>query len=255
MPSPDKNIIFGTLESPTSTQSLDPCACCDPPPPPAHNAPTTPPPADNFDVPANHPTNTVFYLTLTAPHTDNFAIRGPAADFRGLLPHILAASSNSPEAIRKLAILRGDEEFGFDDLGFSTFIIPLARGAYIALKVVRKVNEPVTRLLRYGGGSPIYLITSHGPLSHDISTGSRIVSSGRAKGRAANSRLVGSAVDFERAKRIARETLLDREGKDKMKWTESGTKSSWLVFGMDEKALWEVRVEMVEHRTLGGMMG
>jgi hypothetical protein len=73
------------------------------------------------------------------------------------------------------------------------------------------------RLLLYGGESPIYLITYHGPLFHDISTGSRIVSSGKAKGRAANSRLVGSAVDFERAKRIARETFLDREGENKMR--------------------------------------
>jgi hypothetical protein len=214
-----------------------------PPPPPAF-------PTDDFDVPARTAPYTIFYLTIRTPHTDTFTIHGPEQNFAALIPAIQSASSSSPAAIDKLRILRSDKEFNFDGLGFTRFVVPLERGAYTLLEVVREVSPSVFELLP----GPVYTVTAHGPLEHDMGGMLRTVASGRSRGLATKSRIVGTWVDIETARDKARETMnemLKDETASGQKITRSekmepGGRRRWVLLGMSAKYVWEVKVRFDE---------
>ncbi|KAF2659707.1 hypothetical protein K491DRAFT_675436 [Lophiostoma macrostomum CBS 122681] len=214
-----------------------------PPPPPPPPFPT-----DDFDVPARTLPNTIFYLTASTPHTDTFTIHGPSPTFAALLPAIQTASSSSPAAIEKLRILRADADFDFDGLGFTRFVVPLERGAFTLLQVVREVSEPVHEMLP----GPVYTVTAHGPLEHDMGGMLRTVASGRSRGLATRSWIVGTWVDVETARDRARETMdgmLREESAGGQRITRSermepGGRRRWILLGMSARFVWEVKYEV-----------
>ncbi|KAH7139089.1 hypothetical protein B0J11DRAFT_35236 [Dendryphion nanum] len=224
-----------------------------PPKPKSHaihvpgNQPTVDLPPDNYNVPATNPpaTNppaTIFYLTSKTPHIDSFSFYGPTSTFAALLPQIHSLTTSSPHAIRKLHLLRSSPTLHFDTLGFTDLIIKRERGSYTHLHIIREVNPPVFYLLP----GPVYTVSAHGPLRHDMGTALRTVMGGRPGGWAENSRVVGSFVDVEPAKERAREVLgemLEGElGVMVSEADEKGGKGRWVFWGMDATRLWEVRI-------------
>lgn len=233
-----------------------------PAPPPHHPAlPTSVRdknlPADDFDVPAQDPKHTIYYLTIATPHTDTFVVRGPEPSFKILIPSVLSAASNSPTTCQKLETLRKDKAFRFDELGFSIFVIELERGAYSILTIVREVNEKVHDVLP----CPVYVVTTHGPLEHDMGGYIRTVASGRPRGMASLSRLVGSWVDVRDA-RAAAKTAMDelvrgQTGVMRIEKHEAGGKKRHVFLAMSARYVWEVRVAYEEEalEVLKGVKG
>jgi hypothetical protein len=221
--------------------------------------PTSGKPADELSTPRLAP-NTIFYLATIAPHTDTYSIYGPAIAFQHLLPKINEVVSNSPLAIDKLDALStikdvwGETEPNHDFLerGFKTFIVDGQRGVYTVLKVLREENAVVFGELP----SPMYTVTTHGPLTHDN------------KGYVKTTKLVGSFVDRREAKKVAEfemETLLeDEEGvKRSEDWGKKG-RGGGVLMAMNGEARWEVKATyedevhkraMEEMEREGGDMG
>ena len=203
-------------------------------------------PLDDFDVPNSMSKHTIFYLTVSTSHTDEFTIHGPERYFSKLMPHIKKACSSSPPAIAKLESLRKMKDLEFDTYGFNTFIIELERGAYSRLQVIREVNKPIYDILP----GPHYIVTAHGPLTHNIGSAFHTIKSGKPRGMATTSRVIGSFLEAEEARDAAR-TEMDRllvEGQHmgggqvmKDEKHETG-KRGWVCLAMNSKATWEVRV-------------
>jgi hypothetical protein len=220
---------------------------------------TTGKPADDFSTPPVG-THTIFYLATIAPHTDTYTIYGPVTSFQHLLPKINEVVSNSPSAIDKLDALATIEDVwgetepnhDFAERGFKTFVVDGQRGVYTVLKVLREENAAVFEELP----SPVYTVTTHGPLTHEN------------KGQVKTTRLVGSFVDRKEAKKVAgfeMETLVeDEEGvKRSEDWGKKG-RGGGVLMAMNGEARWEVKVAyedevhkraMEEMEREGGDMG
>lgn len=198
-------------------------------------------PEDDFTTPIT-PLYTIHHLTITTPHTDTFTIHGPTRTFAPLLPTITTtiSHSNSPRALKKLSTLSETSEF--QEKGFTTFVIDLERGGYTVLRIVRSLNIPVFDCLP----APVYVVTAHGPLLHDMGTGVRTVASGKPKGVAATSQLIGSWVDVGGARKAAKEAMDElvrgELGVMRLERGEEGEKRRWILMGMNAKAVWEVCV-------------
>ncbi|KAF2786524.1 hypothetical protein K505DRAFT_422377 [Melanomma pulvis-pyrius CBS 109.77] len=196
-------------------------------------------PADNFTAPNPTSPYTIHHLTITTPHTDTFTTHGPTRTFAALLPTILTAitSANSPSALKKLAALSATPSFA--DRGFTTFVIDLERGAHIALRIERHVDAPVFHCLP----APVYVVTARGPLRHDMGSGQRTVASGRARGVARTSRVVGTWVDGVGARRAARAAMEELvRGVQGVMRSEGGEGRSCILLGMNVESVWEVCV-------------
>jgi hypothetical protein len=188
---------------------------------------TTPPPAQY----------TLFYLSVTTPHTDTHLFHGPYTSFSHLLPLVESIVSNSPSAIDKLDALRsirdvwGAEEpnYEFASRGFGTFVVEGQKGVYTVLRVVREVNRSVYEELP----SPVYVVTSHGPLTH------------ANKGYVNMTQLVGAYVDLEEAREGAdqamRELVWGKQAVNRSGDWERG-KGGGMLVAMTSMERWEVRI-------------
>ncbi|KAF2705851.1 hypothetical protein K504DRAFT_341642, partial [Pleomassaria siparia CBS 279.74] len=197
-------------------------------------------PVDDITVPKT-PLHTVLYLTVTTPHLDDFAVYGPYRTFAALMPHIETTVSASPSAYVKLSALSADPSFKKN--GFTTFTIDLERGAYTVLRILRETNEAAYNILP----APVHLVSAAGPLYYDMGTALRTVASGRPKGVAKTSRLVGSYIDVVSAQTAAKqamdELVKDAKGVVRTEQSEPGGKRRWVLLGMNDKAVWKVMVE------------
>lgn len=194
-------------------------------------------PNDDFSTRPLGP-NTIFYLAIIAPHTDTYQVLGPVTTFSHLLPKIEDIVSNSPKAIDKLAAIRsiedvwGDSEpnLEFAERGFSTFVVDGQRGVYTVLKILREENEAVKEELP----SPVYTITTHGPLSH------------KGEGYVATTKLVGSYVERAEAKGAAEKAMRDLvKGEKGLKESEDWgreSKGGGMLIAMNSETRWEVRI-------------
>ncbi|KAF2825854.1 hypothetical protein CC86DRAFT_247202, partial [Ophiobolus disseminans] len=213
-----------------------------PSPPPA---PINDKPKDSFSTPPLLP-YTLFYLATIRPHTDTHTIIGPVKAFLHLDAAIMSVVNTSPKAITKLSALRtiddvwGDSEANaeFAERGFGTFVVEGQRGVYTVLKVLRQVSKRVWDALP----SPVYTVTSHGPLTPSASKHSAQGNFGYAKG----TRLVGSFVERKAARKKAQEVMEELvKGVERVKvsemWEEGG-KGGGMVMAMVPGLTWEVRV-------------
>ncbi|KAF2873765.1 eukaryotic rRNA processing protein EBP2-domain-containing protein [Massariosphaeria phaeospora] len=218
------------------------------PNPPSRSAPLeSAKPTDDFTVPSTSK-STIFYLLVITPHTDSFAIHGPTTTFAALMPKVLDVVSNSPAAIEKLDNLKADNE-DFDASGFSTFVVDGQRNTHTILRIVREANAPVRRILP----APVYTVTAHGPLLHNLGSSLRTVSSGKPLGMATTSGLIGSFVDAATADKAATramdQMIKDEKGVHKTMTRESG-KRRVIMLAMNARAAWEARV-LYDDRELG----
>ena len=256
-------------------------------------AATFPKPKDNFTAPSPVP-GTIFYLTTTSPQANTWTYHGPVSAFASLIPMIEETISPAPSAALKWQDLVRDSEeteqeeewiddgWGnfvlrekgptFKDRGFTTFVFeheldgfPIP-GEYTVLSIIRQVNSEVLSLLP----GPLFTVSSHGPLHHDMGTSIKTIHSGRPKGLAATSLIVGSYTTAAAAK-IAAHRVMDHMLKDEAgvrrteDWEDLGTGKGkhvgkkrgvgrGLLLAMDAKKVWEVRVEY-ESDVLGGAVG
>lgn len=237
---------------------------------------------------------TIFYLTITTPHRDSWTHRGPFATFATLIPLIEKAISPSPSAVLKWQNLvkeneeeEQEEDWDFDvwgnlvlqekgptfkERGFTTFVFEHEKdgyeimGEYTVLTVIREINGNVLSLLP----APVFTLTSHGPLHHDLGTSLHTIRSGQPKGLAATSKIIGSYTTAAGAKtaahRVMDHMLKDEEDvRRSEKWEGLGTGQGkymgkkrgvgrGLLMGMNSRRMWEVRVEY-ESDVLAGAVG
>jgi hypothetical protein len=205
-------------------------------------------PIDDFTAPPLTE-YTIFYLAVIAPHTDSYTLHGPVKDFPHLLPKIEQLVSNSPSAIDKLENLRNiedvwgdvEENVDFQERGFQTFVIEGQRGIYTVLKILREENMDAF----YELPSPVYTVTSHGPLVHAITSAGGTSFNTGAKGYAATSKLVGTRVDRKDAKKAAHKAMRElTEGHLDVKITENweaGGKGAGVLMAMSTLETWEVK--------------
>ncbi|KAF2190287.1 hypothetical protein K469DRAFT_560781, partial [Zopfia rhizophila CBS 207.26] len=90
----------------------------------------------------------------------------------------------------------------FEGLGFASFAVPLERGTYSVLKIVREVKTPVCDVIP----ALVYTVSSSSPLLHDMMS-KRTVGSGSPMGVAATSRIIGSWVEVNGAGKAASATM------------------------------------------------
>jgi hypothetical protein len=146
-------------------------------------------PEDDFSAPAMIP-GTIYYLTITTPHSDVWTYHGPASTFAALLPLITREIYPYPTALCKWKKLirkceKEDQEDvwvddgwhnlvlqekgpTFGERGFTTFVVEHEQGGYdiageyTILNIVREINGNVHSVLP----GPVFTLTSHGPLHH-----------------------------------------------------------------------------------------
>ncbi|KAF2734138.1 hypothetical protein EJ04DRAFT_437813 [Polyplosphaeria fusca] len=222
-------------------------------PPPIPASAREVPPMDDYDTPSTELPHTVYYLTVTTPHTDSFTIYGPKSSVLEHKGKIIELISNSPAAIKKYEKLRAVKgQKHLDELGFHTLVIPQERGTHTVLQLVRESNKPIHSAL-HSTQSPIYLVTARGPLVYDLGGTNRTVVSGRLKGFAVTSRMVSSFNSLKAGKAAARKAmgvLLQQGTVDAMKvlMTENEDRDgrgNWVLMAMDAMRVWEVAVVLV----------
>ncbi|KAF2126509.1 hypothetical protein P153DRAFT_322473 [Dothidotthia symphoricarpi CBS 119687] len=193
-------------------------------------------PKDDFRSPSAS-TNTIYYLGIIAPHTDNYTVHGPVTSFLHLLPKIEEIVSNSPSAIDKLDDLRWVEDVwgerepnvGFEK-GFRTFVVDGQRGIYTVLRILTEKNQVVHEVLP----AAVYTVTAHGPLTN---------ASVKAKGYASTSRLVGSFVERADAKAAATEAMQELvQGLEVAEHWGSKDKSGGVLLAFSGDTMWEVKI-------------
>lgn len=242
------DLLFFTPEDPTAPLK---------PHTPAFPAsiPNTNLPLEDFNIPSNETPYTTYYLIVTTLHTDIWAIHGPVRAFKDLIPYTTDAVSSSPNAIEKLEVLRANPHFEFDKLGFNTFVVELERGTYSILKVLRDVNKPVHDLLPL----PVYVVTSHGPLIHDIGSIRRRVLSGKRQGMAKHSQLIGSFVDIKEAEEAARRAMeglvKDEKGIMRTECQKGGDRRGHCLLAISARSTWEIRIRFEGERQVGVASG
>jgi hypothetical protein len=221
------------------------------------SAPEPPPtPVDDLSVPADPdplgtivilrlgpPTltspGTIYYLTTRTPHTDVFTFHGPVKKFSHFHELLNRLVSSSPAGIDKLNSLLEDESSVFALRGFTNFVIPLERGGYTLVTMLRENNQRVRNVLP----APVYVVVAYGPMLHDCLS-SQTVASGRPKGVAETGRVLGSFVRVEAAKEMARLEMANMlEGRSGVSVVENADGvRGFTVLGMDAERVWEVRV-------------
>lgn len=216
------------------------------------------PPTDDFTTAPLSP-HTLFYLTVTTPHTDEWALHGPATSFSHLLPTITSIVSDSPSAIDKLGSLRTiTDDWGdsapnreFHERGFTKFVVEGQRGTYILLEILREEGkEDVHDTLP----ASVFVVTAHGPLS-------LVPNSLGHTGMSKTSRLIGTYVHREEAKRAAEEAMEAMVGGEEgvrrtEHWAMNGGKKEkkegkrpevgGVLMAMGERGRWEVKVGFEE---------
>ena len=238
---PDFDLFDSTPPPPSSSLRSKRYESKDPIPNPSSSQTKSkiPRPVDDFTAPFCLP-YVIHFLTIETPHTDTFTVHGPHHKFAALVPAIQIAVAGSPSAIFKLSTLQKKPDF--ERTGFTTFVIDLERQGYTVLRVVREVNVPVFDTLP----APVYVVTAYGPVFHDMGTGLRTVASGKPKGLAATSRLVGTWTTIDQARTAARQQMnrlvYGQEGVMRIEKGEIGGKGRWVLMGMNSKAVWEVIV-------------
>lgn len=119
--------------------------------------------------------------------------------------------------------------------------------------MIREVNVPVFDTLP----APVYVVTAYGTVFHDMGTGLRTVASGKPKGVAATSRIVGTWVTVEKARVAAKQQLdmsvYEEEGIMRMEKGELGGKGRWVLMGMNSKAVWNVSVKYDDELLRAGL--
>lgn len=244
--------------------------------------PTYVKPKDDFSTLILIP-GTVFYLTITTPHTDSWTHHGPVSTFAALIPLIEKAISSFPSAVlkwQKLVKSKGEEDqeedwdvdvWGnlvlqekgptFKERGFCTFVFEYEKdgyeveGDYAVMSVVREINGNVLSLLP----APVFTLTSHGPLHHDMGTSLHTIHSGRPKGVATTSKVIRSYTTAAEAQTAAHRIMdyMVKDEKDVRRtevWEGLGTGKEkhlrekkgvgrGLLMGMNAQKMWEVKVE------------
>ncbi|KAG9198685.1 hypothetical protein G6514_009724 [Epicoccum nigrum] len=189
-------------------------------------------PVDDFKPLPTSPVY-IFYLAVTAPHTDKYEVHGPAPSFRALLPRIIDIASDSPAGLSKLKNLcTADDGWGgrvdnlaFDTEGFHTLILDGQRGSYTVLQVLAVENAEVKALLP----APVYTVTRHGPL---VNTLGPLVNTytdeggksklGTTQGMAATSAFAGAFAERKDALEAARKAMAEMvEGVEGVARTET----------------------------------
>jgi hypothetical protein len=181
--------------------------------------------------------NDDFSTPPLAPDTVFYEIFGPETTFAALLPKVIDIVSNSPKAIDKLDAIRditdvwGDSEpnLEFAEMGFKTFVVEGQRGIYTVLEILREENKTVKEELP----SPVYVITSHGPLVD-------------GKGYVETTKLIGSYVDQKEAQDMAEKVMEDlvrgEKGlKKSVEWRKE-SKGGGMLMAMGVSKRWEVKV-------------
>lgn len=155
--------------------------------------------------------------------------------------------SGSPLAIKKMKTLRYivdvwkdvERNHDFDERGFGTFVVEGQRGVITVLKVLRKVSKTVFNDLP----SPVYTVTSHGPLTYSPSPNSP--GGPGLKGYVSSTKLIGSYVSRNKAKFAAESALEEMtdgiRGLKVSKTFETGA-GGGMIMGMTASKTWEVRV-------------
>ena len=212
-------------------------------------------PADDLS-PHTVTADTVFYLAVTAPHTDKYEVHGPASFFGALVPTIIDVASSSPPGLYKIEHLAEvDDEFGnrveneaFTDCGFHTMVLEGQRGAYTVLEVITEENAEVKALLPV----PVYTVTRHGPLVNTFSLVNTFTGEGgkqnvgAAKGVAATSAIVSCFAEKKAALEAAKNAM-DRlvegvEGVNRSEAVGQGPEGGVLM-AAKSGVMWEVRVK------------
>ncbi|KAF2111557.1 hypothetical protein BDV96DRAFT_650113 [Lophiotrema nucula] len=222
------------------------------------DAPPNGPPRDNFEVRVPLPDKTLFYLTATSPHTDTFEVHGPVRQFRTFRDKVEQIVAVSPAATKKLEDLEEDKPDVFIG-GFRTFVVELGNDDYTKLEVIREINPKVYEHLP----APVYLVTSHGPMIHDLGGTVQTLQSGRRLGYAATSHLVSSFTDFDVAKQHATQAMdimlqkeINKGGGIGMIRTDvddnkSPSMGNWMSVAMGGGKVWEVKVTVVKEVNKG----
>jgi hypothetical protein len=244
--------------------------------------PTFSKPKEDFSTPTLSP-GTIFYLTIATPHTDFWTYDGPVPTFAALIPLIEDPISHSHSAVLKWKNLMRDSEekvqeedwadngWGnfvlqekgprFKERDFTTFVFEHELdnygilGEYTVLSIIREINDNVLSFLP----GPVFTLSSHGPLHHDMGTSLYTVHSGRPKGLVATSKVIASyntAAEARTAAHCVMDRLLENEaeGRRSEKWEDLGTAKGkhvgkmrgvgrGLLMAMDAKRMWEVKVE------------
>ena len=181
-----------------------------PPPSPANPSPTP----SRSTISIKHLPTTpahIFYLAVTAPHTDKYKVHGPAPSFRTLIPRIIDIASNSPAGLSKLkSLCTADDGWGgrvdnlaFDTEGFHTLILDGQRDSYTVLQVLAVENAEVKAVLP----APVYTVTRHGPLVNTYTDEGGKSKLGTAQGMAATSAFVGAFAERKDALEAARKAM------------------------------------------------
>ena len=250
---------------------------------------------DNFSAPPVAP-GTIFYLVTAHLPDDKWELHGPAIEFTTLLPTVKKLVRGHPRAQGKLeyalngnvypaseleqTVCDGENEKAmaqkrkrmFLERGF-TILYLHENDKKTEIRVIREVNAAAKHMLVK---LPIYTVTRHGPLMHDIDPQTGKVRSGHPKGRAQTSEIVGSFSKYflfhlspihilyrlykipNKLTRIpatpdaardaaskAMDFLLASEKKSVIRTEVFDQKSlgGGIIMAMDDKAMWEVRIK------------
>ncbi|KAJ4356825.1 uncharacterized protein N0V89_004862 [Didymosphaeria variabile] len=111
-------------------------------------------PDNDLTIPAAS-AGTIFYLTISTPHTDAFEWHGPFPQFSNILSTVRA---HSPSADKKL------EKAGKH--GFTKLVVveDEEQGEFTVFEVVTEVNQDVRSMLP----KSVFTVTSAGPILHDV---------------------------------------------------------------------------------------
>lgn len=119
---------------------------------------------------------TIFYLTISTPHTDTWEWQGPFASFDKIISLL---RMHFPMASAKLDQLSKTKKTSGN--GFTTLVVPDDNDTsrFRVFKVITEPNPAVRSLLP----APVFTVTRAGPLTHDIDAFTGKVLSSATKGR------------------------------------------------------------------------
>ncbi|KAF1968191.1 hypothetical protein BU23DRAFT_268119 [Bimuria novae-zelandiae CBS 107.79] len=206
-------------------------------------APTVVIPPDDLSTPTVVP-GTVFYLTISTPHTDTFEWHGPFTSFTPIIALVSGLVSASPSASTTFAAaLKTVQKNGFTQL-----IIPDATRKAVEFMVLRvecELNAKVKGEVEEGHS--VFTVVRTGPMALDIDALTGKVRSGKATGRATTSSIVGSYTARKEARAAAEAamtSLIENESPrptPKMSFPANDA-GGGLIMAMNTRAKWEVRV-------------
>ncbi|KAL1606183.1 rRNA-processing protein EBP2 [Paraconiothyrium brasiliense] len=155
-------------------------------------------PDDDLTPPAA-PADTIFYLTISTPHTDAFEWHGPYATFAQIPPIVCAHAPSTDKKLEKVG------KHGFTKI---VVVENEQQGKFTVFESVTKINQDVRSMLP----NPVFTVTSAGPILHKICSFTGKLEAEGAKGwstKALSSRIVGTYIDRKEARRAADQTMRD----------------------------------------------